>query len=220
MKTREVSLAHLIGVDFYVSYWMPGPVGHTFVSFVFDNAPPVCISIEARPEVGEGYAPIASLFKQFELIYVVGDERDLVRVRTNYRRENVYLYHIATSPQNALRLFRSLSRADQPARRTRGVLSPAEQQLHDQHRQVCERAGSEGALRHPPLPERLDRRLSLRHRQARHGACRSKTLRQRSLIDQVAQEAGDAANFSERIRAALPPAPPKARPATQAARAF
>ena len=47
-------------------------------SFVFDNAPPVSISIETRPEVGEGFAPIASLFKQFELIYVVGQERDIV----------------------------------------------------------------------------------------------------------------------------------------------
>ena len=53
------------------------------MSFIFDNAPPLSISIETRPEVGEDFAPIASLFKQFELIYVVGDERDLVRLRTN-----------------------------------------------------------------------------------------------------------------------------------------
>ena len=63
------------------------PVSHTFLSFIFDNAPPVSISIETRPEVGEGFDPLASLFKQFELIYVVGDERDIVRVRTNYRDE-------------------------------------------------------------------------------------------------------------------------------------
>jgi hypothetical protein len=48
----------------------------------------------------ESFAPIASLFKQFELIYVVGDERDIVRVfRTNYRDEEVYLYRIKTSPR-------------------------------------------------------------------------------------------------------------------------
>jgi Domain of unknown function (DUF4105) len=51
-ETREVSLSHLTGVDFYISYWMEGPIGHTFVSFVFDDAPPVCISIEARPDPG------------------------------------------------------------------------------------------------------------------------------------------------------------------------
>jgi di/tricarboxylate transporter len=64
------------------------------VDFNFDNADPVCISIETRPEVGEGFAPVASMFKQFELIYVVGDERDLVRLRTNFRDEEVFLYHI------------------------------------------------------------------------------------------------------------------------------
>ena len=104
-EEREVQLSHLTGVDFFVSYWKIGPVSHTFVSFIFDNAPPVSISIETRPEVGEGFDPLASLFKQFELIYVVGDERDIVRVRTNYRDEDVFLYRINTSPADARRLF-------------------------------------------------------------------------------------------------------------------
>ncbi len=78
---RTVQLSHLVGVDFYISYWMPGPVGHTFLSFTFDDAEPISISIEARPEAHEGFAPVGSLFKQFELIYVVGEERDLVGVR-------------------------------------------------------------------------------------------------------------------------------------------
>ncbi len=62
-EEREVLLSHLTALDFYVSYFMAGPVGHTFLSFVFDNAPPLSISIETRPEVGESFAPIASLFK-------------------------------------------------------------------------------------------------------------------------------------------------------------
>ena len=105
-EERTVQLSHLQSVDLYVSYWHDGPVGHTFLSFCFDNAPPVCISIETRPEVGEGFDPIASLFKQFELIYVVGDERDLVGVRVLHRQEDVYLYRIHTSPENARALFR------------------------------------------------------------------------------------------------------------------
>ena len=104
-EEREVSISHLTAIDFFVSYFLPGPVAHTFLSFDFDNAPPLCISIETRPEMGEGFSPIASLFKQFELIYVVGDERDLVRVRTNYRKERVFLYRIRTTPENARRLF-------------------------------------------------------------------------------------------------------------------
>jgi hypothetical protein len=104
---REVSLSHLTSVDFFISYWLPewGPVAHTFVSFNFDDAPPVCISIEARPELGEAYDPIASIFKQFELIYVVGEERDLVGVRTTHRDETVFHYRIQGSAAAVRRLF-------------------------------------------------------------------------------------------------------------------
>lgn len=105
-QEREVSLAHLQGVDFFVSYWREGPVGHTFLSFVFDNAPPLSISIETRPEIGEGFDPVASMFKQFELIYVVGDERDIVGLRTNHRDEEVFLYRTAMPLAFAQRLFR------------------------------------------------------------------------------------------------------------------
>jgi len=104
-EEREVSLSHLVALDFFVSFWTPGPVGHTFVSFIFDNAPPVSISIETRPEVGESFDPLASLFKQFELIYVVGDERDVVGSRTTHRNEEVYLYRVQSPPDAVRRLF-------------------------------------------------------------------------------------------------------------------
>jgi hypothetical protein len=104
-EEREVELSHLTALDFYVSYFMEGPVGHTFVSFIFDNAAPVSISIETRPEEGEGFAPVASMFKQFELIYVVGEERDLVGVRANHRNEPIYLYRLNTSAEDARQLF-------------------------------------------------------------------------------------------------------------------
>ena len=97
-RSAKYRLSHLKALDFYVSYWSEGLVGHTFLSFIFDNAPPLSISIETRPEVGEGFDPIASMFKQFELIYVVGEERDLVGVRANHRRETVYLYRLNASP--------------------------------------------------------------------------------------------------------------------------
>jgi uncharacterized protein DUF4105 len=102
---RSAKYGHLTALDFFVSYWSEGLVGHTFLSFIFDDAPPLSISIETRPEMGEGFAPIASMFKQFELIYVVGDERDLVRVRTNYRKETVYLYRLNASAADARRLL-------------------------------------------------------------------------------------------------------------------
>ena len=84
----------MAALDFYITNWMPGPVGHTFVSFIFGDAPPVSISIETRPVAGQVFDPLGSLFKQFELIDVVGDEHDLVGVRSNHRGERVYLYHL------------------------------------------------------------------------------------------------------------------------------
>ena len=105
-EEREVAISDLYSFDLLISYWKPGPVAHTFVTFHFGNSPPVCISIETRPEEGEGFAPIRSMFKQFELIYIVGAEEDLVRVRTDYRDEDVYIYPIRTSPEAAQRLFR------------------------------------------------------------------------------------------------------------------
>ena len=104
-EEREYQLSHLQSVDFYVSYWKIGPVGHTFVSFNFDNAEPLCISIETRPEVGEGFDPVASLFKQFELIYVIGDERDLVGLRVLHRNEDVFLYRLRMTPEASRRFL-------------------------------------------------------------------------------------------------------------------
>jgi hypothetical protein len=67
---------------------------HTFVSFDFGPEGYVCISIETRMKKGQGYSAIAGLYRQYELYYVIGDERDTVRLRTNYRLEDVYLYHL------------------------------------------------------------------------------------------------------------------------------
>jgi hypothetical protein len=105
-EEREIELSHVTGLDFYISYFMPGAVAHTFLSFTFDNAPPLSISIETRPESHESFDPLASLFKQFELIYVVGDERDLVGSRAVHRNEAVYLYRLNTSPEAARELLR------------------------------------------------------------------------------------------------------------------
>ena len=158
-EEREVSLSHLTGLDFFISYWMPGPVGHTFVSFIFDNAPPLNISIETRPEVHEGFDPLASLFKKYELIYVVGEERDIVGVRTNFRNEDVYVYRLRVPVEVRAPAVAGLPRTHQRAGRSTGVLPPAEQQLHDQHRALREPGRPQRRLRFPALPQWLGRPL-------------------------------------------------------------
>jgi Domain of unknown function (DUF4105) len=203
-EEREVSLSHLNSLDFYVSYfWSEAPVAHTFVSFGFDNARPISISIETRPEIGEGFAPLPSLFKQFELIYVVGDERDLVRVRTNYRNEDVYLYRIRTSPEFARRLFLVyLERINELADRP---------EFYHLFSNSC----TINIVRYANLAGRVGR-LDIRHivngwsdrylysAGALDTSLPFEELRRRSRINEVAQAAGNAEDFSERIRKSLP----------------
>jgi Domain of unknown function (DUF4105) len=204
-EEREIDLSHLTGLDFFVSYFMAGPVAHTFVSFIFDNAAPLSISIETRPEVGRGFEPVASMFKQFELIYVVGEERDLVGVRAIHRGEAVYLYHINTSPDDARRLFlvylaRINELADRPEFYNLLTSSCTINIIR-----YANAAGRQGRLDFRHLfngligsylyySGRLDTTLPFDE------------LRRRSLINKDAEAADSAPEpeFSERIRASLP----------------
>jgi membrane protein implicated in regulation of membrane protease activity len=104
---RTFDLRQLDSVDLVASYWMGPAIAHVFLSFGFAGRH-VAISIEARAERGEGYSSIKGFFRQYELFYVVADERDVIRVRTNYRRdppEDVYLYRLRGSKDDARRLF-------------------------------------------------------------------------------------------------------------------
>jgi hypothetical protein len=205
-EKREVWLSHLAALDFYVSYFSEGPVAHTFLSFIFDNAPPLSISIETRPEVGEGFAPVASLFKQFELIYVVGDERDLVGVRTNHRREAVYLYRLNTSADDARRLLLIyLTRINELADRPEfyHLLTNSCTINIFRYANAAGRAGRFD-IRHL-LNGLVDSYLY--HSGRVDTTLPFDELRRRSQINEAAQAADDAPDFSQRIRASLPTIP-------------
>ena len=103
---RTFDLRELDAVDLIAVYWMGDAIAHIMVSFGFAGDH-VAFSIEMRKEKGEAYSSIAGFFKRYELIYVVGDERDLIRVRTSFRRpeEQVYLYRTRMNHDNARRLF-------------------------------------------------------------------------------------------------------------------
>lgn len=205
-QERDVQLSHLVALDFYVSYFTEGPVGHTFVSFIFDNAPPLSISIETRPEVGEGFAPIASLFKQFELIYVVGDERDIVGVRTSHRGEPVYLYRLNTSAEDARRLFMVyLTRINELADRPEfyHLLTNSCTINIVRYANAVGRSGG-FELRHL-LNGLIDGYLYDSGRI--DSTLPFAELRRRSLINEAARSAEGAPDFSERIRASLPTMP-------------
>lgn len=104
---KTFDLDRLDAVDLLAVYWMGDAIAHVMISFGFQEKDFVTFSIETRKEQGEGYSTLKGFFKQYELTYVVGDERDLVRVRTDYRNppEDVYLYRLKMSPENARRFF-------------------------------------------------------------------------------------------------------------------
>lgn len=95
---REFDLAKLSSADLFVVHWGSPLIAHTMVSFGFADGAHLCFSIETRMEEGESYSAIAGFFRRYEITYVVADERDLVRLRTNYRKgEEVYLYRLKNS---------------------------------------------------------------------------------------------------------------------------
>ena len=168
---KTFDLNELDEVDLIAVYWMGDAIAHIMLSFGFAGRDYVTISIETRKEVGESYDTIRGFFRQYELIYIVGDERDLIRLRTNYRKnppEDVYLYRTAIPPANARRLFLDYLREinelkDHPAWYNTGTTNCTTNVYRHTH----------GEPRRSPLlvedpAERLRAGVRLRARRARH----------------------------------------------------
>jgi hypothetical protein len=105
---KTFDLRTLKAVDLIAVYWMGPAIAHTFLSFDFGGGDHLAVSIETRKERGEDYSTMKGFFKQYELYYVVADERDVIRLRTSYRHnppEEVYLYRLQGPIENARRLF-------------------------------------------------------------------------------------------------------------------
>jgi hypothetical protein len=101
-ETRSYDLAQIRGMDIFLTYWGSPWIAHPIVSFQFGDNDYIAMSIETRKEVGEQYSAIRGFFRYYELIYTVSDERDVVRLRTNYRKgEETYLFHTRATPEHA-----------------------------------------------------------------------------------------------------------------------
>jgi hypothetical protein len=104
---KTFDLSKLDSADLIAVYWAGDAIAHIMISFGFQGKDFISFSIETRKEQGEEYSTIKGFFKQYELIYIAGDERDLIRVRTDYRKpqEDVYLYHLGITPQRVQEVF-------------------------------------------------------------------------------------------------------------------
>ena len=200
---RTFDLRQLNSADLFAVYWMGPAIAHIFVSFGFADGAHVAFSIETRREKGEPYSSVAGFFRQYELYYAVGDERDIVRVRTNYRHDDVYMYHIRTSPENARRLFL--------------IYLERINQLYDRPEfyHLLSNSCTINIVRYARLagkPGGFDIRHLLNGLIDSYlysiGAIDTtlpfRELRRLSRINDTALAAGDAPDFSERIRAAVP----------------
>jgi|SRR5665213_67484 len=103
--TRTYDLEHLDSVDMVLSYWSGQAIAHVLMSFGFDDGKHVVFSVEIRPEKTEGFSEIGGFFKEFELSIIAADERDVIRVRTNIRGEDDYLYRIRIAQPTMRSLF-------------------------------------------------------------------------------------------------------------------
>jgi hypothetical protein len=104
-EDRSYDPDRVVSLDLFICYWGPTLYAHTILSWDFEGSAPLAASIETRKEKGESYSATLGFFRQFELVYVLADERDVIRLRTDFRGEQVFLYRLDTSPAAARALL-------------------------------------------------------------------------------------------------------------------
>ena len=103
---KAFDLNRVQSIDFVVVPFRELPsLAHTMLSFGFRDGDRLAVSVEIRKKRGEEYTVLKGLLRQYELMYVVGDERDLIKLRTNYRKDDVYLYRARATPEQARELL-------------------------------------------------------------------------------------------------------------------
>ena len=202
---KTYDLDRLRSVDFFQVYWGSPLLAHTMVSFGFAGGDYLCISIETRKEKGEDYSAIRGFFRQYELTYVIADERDLVRLRTNSRQgEEVYLYRLGLPPERARPiLVEYLRQANALAKRPRWYNA-----LTSNCTTNIKLNSDAARRRRSPLDWRIlaNGRVDalLYDRGAFVSPLPLAQLKERGHINARARAAGDAKDFSRQIRAGVP----------------
>jgi len=203
-ETRTIDVNRITGIDLAITGWGSRLIAHPIVSFQIEGEPPLAISIETRKQIGESYSTIAGFYRQYGLIYVVSDERDVLRLRTNYRQgETVHLYRINVGPEKARLIFlnylRHINSLHQRPEFYNALTSNCTTNIR------THTAATAGQT--PPWDWRilangyLDELLYERHALAGEGSFEE--LKARSVINEAARAIGDAPDFSRRIRQAI-----------------
>jgi hypothetical protein len=108
---KTFDLGKLRSVDFIAVPFNETPgIGHTMLSFGFEGGDHLAVSVEIRRERGEEFSPIRGFFQQYEIMYVVADERDVIEKRINCDLCDVYLYRSTATPEQTRKLFADVMR--------------------------------------------------------------------------------------------------------------
>lgn len=203
-ETRKVDLSKITGIDIAINYWGSPYIAHPVVSFQFSDAPPVCFSIETRKEIGEGYSTIGGIYRQFELVYIVADERDVIRVRTNYRKnEDVYLYRLNVTPEQARGRFMeyvtTLNRLKEKPVWYNAITTNCTTGIRTQHDSDKRAPWDWRILLNGKADEMLYERGAIRS-----NGLPFEELKKRSLINDAARAANASPDFATLIRANAP----------------
>jgi hypothetical protein len=202
-EMRTYNLDRILRLDLFLSFWGPTHIAHTIASWEFDDGQHLAISIETRKEKGESYSALRGFFRQYELYYVVADERDLVGLRTNYRGEQVYLYRIRIPASQARALLVDyLNEVNRLADHARWY-NALTQNCTTTIRGHAQNAGAGGRLDWRLLANGHVDQLVYERGQI-DAELPFAALRARSNITEKAKAAGDSPDFSARIRQGLP----------------
>ena len=203
-ETRTVRLSQITGIDLAIMYWGSPWMAHPIVSFRFADALPLCFSIETRKAIGQSYSALRGLFRQYMLVYVVADERDSIRVRSNYRHgEDVYFYRTMVSPAQArarfLEYLNTINALRDHPHWYNAITNNCTTNIRTQ-RSINQREPWNWRML---LNGKADEMLYERHAIATGGLSFAE-LKQRSLINQRARAADQDPDFSHLIREGLP----------------
>ena len=209
-ETRTYDLDKVVGFDLFLSSWGAAGIAHTVSSWEFSDGRHLAISIETRKEKGEEYSAVLGFFRQFELYYVVADERDVIGVRAGPRKEQLHLYRLRGSPAFARALLLDylgeVNRLDRAPRWYNALTHNCTTQIRHHVEQIA--PGN-------PFDWRILANGYLDELGYERGQINTSMpfaeLRRRSDVTARAKAAGDRADFSQLIRTGLPERPAAAR---------
>lgn len=205
-ETRTYDLDKIVGFDMFLSSWGAPGIAHTISSWEFSDGRHLAISIETRKEKGEEYSAVLGFFRQFELYYVVADERDVIGVRAGARGETLHLYRLRGSPAFARALLldylAEVNQLDRAPRWYNALTHNCTTQIRHHVEQIAPGNPFDWRI----LANGYLDRLGYERGQV-NTSMPFEELRRRSDITARAKAAGDREDFSGVIREGLPDRP-------------